>query len=82
VIKGNYVNNAPNTECIGSPYDLRGKLDGHKVIFYVDFSDCFTVTEWRGAFAAANMSTRFEAAYPQLNGRLKIWKGVDVFTKQ
>ncbi|MGY3622008.1 avidin/streptavidin family protein [Bradyrhizobium sp. USDA 10063] len=81
-IRGTYVNNAPDTQCIGSPFDLSGQLKGRMIIFYVNFTGCYTVTEWRGVLRGSDLPTHFEAAYPQANGRLKIWKAVDVFVKQ
>ncbi|WP_159732635.1 avidin/streptavidin family protein [Methylosinus sp. Ce-a6] len=79
-IKGQYVNKASGTECTGTPYDLGGRLRGRSIKFSVVFTDCRTVTVWRGTARRGEIFTRFEAAYPDTSGRIKIWRGRDVFS--
>ena len=82
-ITGWYTNKDPKTECRDTAYPIGGRTDGKAILFVTAFPPCFTVTEWQGALSGPTMlSTKFEAAYPQGNGHLAIWKGADVFTRQ
>ncbi len=81
-VTGTFVNNAPGTQCIGRPYEATGKVSAGRVRLAVVFTECRTVTVWRGRVAGTQFPTRFEAAYPTQNGRIEIWRGRDNFVKQ
>ncbi len=81
-IKGTYLNNAAGTDCINSAYDVGGKLSGDTIVFYVTFSDCNTVTIWNGRIRGSTIITRFESAYPDKGGQLKLLWGNDIFTRR
>lgn len=53
-IHGNYINNATGTECIGTPFDVSGKINRNSVRFAVNFTGCDTVTVWRGRIIGPN----------------------------
>lgn len=81
-IAGTFINNAAGTECLGKSYDMGGKLTASRVRIAVTFTECRTVTVWRGNLHGATLATRFEAAFPDKNGRIQIWRGRDTFTKK
>jgi hypothetical protein len=75
---GVFINYAPGYQCQGIPYDVAGKSAGARVVFTVNFTDCRTITTWRGRAAGATMPTRWvlrvAGGPPQ--------RGADVFTRR
>ena len=57
-LTGTYVNNAPGTLCLTTPYGAAGRVSGKTVRFWVNFTGagCFTVSEW-----SAEACKRFNA---------------------
>ena len=83
-LKGNFVNNASNTDCQGKPgFDVAGKQkpDG-SIVFAVVFGTCNTVTVWIGKLKGNTIDTTFREAYPDDNGKMHVVRGKDTFTKQ
>jgi len=85
VIKGKFTNNAPNTLCMGIPYDIVGQIlkDG-RVFFGVTFpSPCHTITSWRGTVSGDTYATTFSLSFiNDENGAIETVSGADTFTKQ
>jgi hypothetical protein len=86
--EGTYVNNAVDTDCIGDPYLVRGKIEADKIRFAVAFADrmdwsknCRTVTQWGGTVSGSVMETNWALVYPGTNG-LTLIGGSDTFELQ
>jgi hypothetical protein len=88
--QGTFVNNAPGSLCIGTPYAVKGSADAPtgSVRFEVSFTgdasveNCFTVTAWRGQLVGGTIETNWSLAYASGDGDLRVIGGSDTFTKQ
>ncbi|RUU02211.1 hypothetical protein EOD23_20255 [Mesorhizobium sp. USDA-HM6] len=85
-IVGNFVNNAPDTACLGSPgFDLAGKIENDDVKLYVTFKnqtmDCRSITLWTGNLSGDKITTIWELVYLTPDG-FSTATGSDIFTKQ
>lgn len=82
--KGTYESKASGFGCQGK-FDASGTVLKTSVIFHVTFKnaaqDCHMVTVWRGSVKGSRLSVRWDLAHTNTKtGRLRFYKGVDVFS--
>jgi hypothetical protein len=85
VITGKFTNNAPNTLCMGTTYDIVGHtLQNGRVFFGVTFpAPCHTITSWRGTVSGTTYTTTFALSFiNDENGAIETVSGTDTFTQQ
>ena len=67
-------------------FDVAGSVVKTHVIFYVTFKNaarnCNMVTVWRGSVRGSRLSVRWDRARTNTKtGRLRVYKGSDVFSR-
>jgi hypothetical protein len=56
--KGKFTNEAPNTKCLDTPFDITGHtLKNGQIFFGVTFGPCNTITSWHGSVSGTTYST-------------------------
>jgi Avidin family len=84
VIKGKFTNNAPNTKCLGTIFDIVGHtLKNGQIFFGVTFTPCNTITSWHGSVAGTTYSTTWAlSTIDDETGVIETISGADTFTQQ
>jgi hypothetical protein len=74
---------APGSTCPGVPYDLSGRLRGHRFVFVTTrrwTSDCSVTATWYGRYVnPTTVVTHWVATFRGRNGRLIRRRGTEVF---
>ena len=82
VFKGKFTNSAAGFQCQGKPYDASGRITGSRLFFVVTFTECNTVTRWRGRIAGDRMPTTWSLRYvDSQSGAFKSLNGSDAFNR-
>ena len=76
---GFYINRASGFQCQNVPYPVAGTvLPNGAITFVVNFTNCNTLTTWKGRVLGARMPTKWLLIY---NGVQRM-TGADFFTRQ
>jgi len=83
--KGTFENKASGFGC-ADKFDASGTITKTHVVFYVTFKNaaqnCHMVSVWRGSVSGAHLTVKWDLAHTNTKmGRLRFYKGVDVFTR-
>ena len=83
--KGTFENKAAGFGCQDS-FDAAGTIRKAHVIFFVTFKNamqnCNMVTVWRGSVSGSRLSVRWDLAHTNTRtGRLRFYRGIDVFSR-
>lgn len=86
VFTGEFVNNAPDFECRGTPgFDVKGSLINGRLVFAVVWKNatrnCNSITAWRGRLQGNTMNTTWILVYADRNGRVQTRTGRDTFQR-
>jgi Avidin family len=80
---GSYVNRAPGTQCLNSPFKAVGWIDGTKISFSVHWknatADCQSIASWTGYLLNRQIRTEFALIYLDQQGQPTFWNGKDTF---
>lgn len=80
--KGKFTNSAPGFRCQGKPYDASGRATGSNLFFVVTFTECNTVTRWRGRLSANRIPTTWSLRYVDAQtGAFRSLNGSDAFDR-
>jgi hypothetical protein len=82
---GTFENKAPGFGC-QDKFDAAGTISKTHVVFYVTFKNgavnCNMVTVWRGTLSGSRLSARWDLAHTSTKtGRLRFYRGTDIFTR-
>jgi hypothetical protein len=83
--KGTYESKASGFACQGK-FDAAGTVQKTSVILHVTFKnatqDCHMVAVWRGSVKGSRLSVRWDLAHTNTKtGRLRFYKGLDIFSR-
>jgi len=83
--KGTFDNKAAGFGC-HDKFDASGTITKTHVIFYVTFKNatlnCNMMTVWRGTVSGSRLSVRWDLALTNTKtGRLRFYRGVDIFSR-
>ena len=80
---GSFVNNAAGYRCKGVPYPATGYNFPFVSIatFTVNFTNCYTITVWRGSVLGAQYNTSWNFVYSPPGQAPQFESGADSFTR-
>jgi hypothetical protein len=83
--KGTFENKAAGFGC-HDKFEATGTIARTHVVFYVTFKNasmnCNMMTVWRGTVSGSRLSVRWDLALTNTKtGRLRFYRGVDIFTR-
>jgi avidin family protein len=83
--QGTFENKAPGFGC-HDKFDASGTITKTHIVFVVTFknatANCNMMTVWRGTVSGTRMSVRWDQAHTNTKtGRLRFYRGVDVFNR-
>ncbi|MGY3487827.1 hypothetical protein ACVW1C_005710 [Bradyrhizobium sp. USDA 4011] len=80
--RGSFTNFAPGFKCQGIPYPAEGSVKSNGAVFLtVTFTDCSTVTNWRGRLVGDQIPTRWKLIYSD-SEKFHTMYGKNVFIRQ